>query len=80
MRDQAVAGAAVKAPNVDELPAEVLEIAMDEGASNWLRGALFDAIAQRDPLDALHDAEALAGALKSWVKHVFRVHGVEMPA
>lgn len=70
---------AVKAPNVDDLPSEVLAVVGDDSASHWLRCNLFEAIARRDPLDALNDAQALTTALEAWAKHVFRVHGLELP-
>lgn len=68
-----------RAPTVDELPADVLAIACDDDASHWLRCNLFEAIARRDPLDALNDAQALATALESWARHVFRINGLELP-
>jgi len=42
------------------LPSEIMR---DMGASYWLKDALKSAM-QRDPVDALNDAEALASALK----------------
>lgn len=68
-----------RAPGLDDLPHEVAALIRDESASHWLRGSLFEAVAKRDPLDALHDAQALATALETWARHVFRLHGVDMP-
>lgn len=66
-------------PTLDELPHEVAAVINDGAASHWLRGSLFDAVSQRDPLDALHDAQALTTALETWARHVFRLHGMDMP-
>ena len=63
----------------DDLPAEVLAVVHDDATSHWLRVNLWDAIARRDPLDALADAQALATALEAWTRHVFRRHGLDMP-
>lgn len=68
-----------RAPLLDELPHDVAAVIRDGSASDWLRSTLFDAIAKRDPLDALHDAQALTTSLQSWAQHVFRLHGVELP-
>jgi hypothetical protein len=42
---------------------EVSDILQDPSASDWLKGALRTAL-ERDPVDALNDALALAGALE----------------
>jgi hypothetical protein len=68
-----------RAPQIEDLPHDVAEVIQDESASTWLRANLFNAVAKRDPLDALHDAQALATALQSWAQHVFRLHGMELP-
>ena len=44
-------------------PAEVSDILQDPSASDWLKGALRTAL-ERDPVDALNDALALAGVLE----------------
>lgn len=62
-----------------DLPAAVLALVHDDATSHWLRVNLWDAIALRDPLDALADAQALAQALEEWAAHVFRRHGLELP-
>ena len=41
----------------------------DESASDWLRGALRTAL-ERDPVDALNDALALAAALEGRLRSV----------
>lgn len=68
-----------RAPGLDDLPHEVAALIRDESASHWLRGSLYEAVAKRDPLDALHDAQALATALETWTRHVFKLHGMELP-
>ena len=70
---------AARVPTVGDLPADVLAVMTDDSASHWLRCNLFELIARRDPLDALNDAQALATALESWARHVFRVNGLELP-
>lgn len=66
-------------PTLSDLPHEVAAVINDGAASHWLRGELAWAVTNRDPLDALHDAQALATALETWTRHVFKLHGVEMP-
>lgn len=41
----------------------------DAAASNWLKGALREAL-QRDPVDALNDALVLAAVLESHLREV----------
>jgi hypothetical protein len=45
------------------------EILDDPAASDWLKGALQSAL-ERDPVDALNDALALAGALEARLRVV----------
>jgi hypothetical protein len=45
------------------------EILDDPAASDWLKGALRTAL-ERDPVDALNDALALAGALETRLRVV----------
>ena len=68
----------MRAPSLDELPHEVAALIRDDSASHWLRGSLFEAVSKRDPLDALHDAQALTTALETWARHVFKLHGMEL--
>lgn len=68
-----------RTPTLDDLPHDLAALMRDGSASSWLRCNLFESIVQRDPLDALHDAQALTTALQSWAQHVFKLHGVEMP-
>lgn len=63
----------------DDLPSEVLAIVNDDAASAWLKQNLWHSILHRDPVDAVSDAEALAGALQAWTRHVFQAHGVALP-
>jgi hypothetical protein len=44
-------------------PVQVSDILQDPSASDWLKAALRTAL-ERDPVDALNDALALAGALE----------------
>lgn len=53
-------GIAYQRPNYRAL---VARIANDQSASYWLKAAVI-ASDQRDPVDALHDAEALVEACK----------------
>ena len=68
-----------RALGLDDLPHEVAALIRDDSASHWLRGSLFEAVSKRDPLDALHDAQALTTALETWTRHVFKLHGMELP-
>ena len=70
---------AARVPTVGDLPADVLAVMTDDSASHWLRSNLFELIARRDPLDSYADAQALAQALESWARHVYRLHGLEFP-
>ncbi|KDB52933.1 hypothetical protein X805_14760 [Sphaerotilus natans subsp. natans DSM 6575] len=63
-----------------DLPPEVLAIVNDDAASAWLKKNLWHSILHRDPVDAASDAEALAGALQAWTRHVFQLHGVVLPS
>jgi hypothetical protein len=45
------------------VPAQVSDILQDASASDWLKGALRTSL-ERDPVDALNDALALAGVLE----------------
>ena len=45
------------------VPAQASDILQDASASDWLKGALRTAL-ERDPVDALNDALALAGVLE----------------
>ena len=47
----------------------VEEVTSDESASDWLKAALRTAL-ERDPVDALNDALALAAALEGRVRSV----------
>ena len=47
----------------------VEEVMSDESASDWLRAALRTAL-ERDPVDALNDALALAAALEGRLRSV----------
>jgi hypothetical protein len=47
----------------------------DPGASHWLKAALRESM-ERDPVDALNDALALAGALEERLRQVM---GLEDP-
>lgn len=62
-----------------DVPPEVLRLVNDESTSDWLRAALWKSLT-RDPLDALNDAQALAGAVEAWTRRVFLAAGYEMPA
>ena len=44
-------------------PAQAPDILQDASATDWLKGALRTAL-ERDPVDALNDALALAGVLE----------------
>ena len=50
----------------------VEEVMSDESASDWLKAAL-EAALQRDPVDALNDALALAAALEERLRTVLRL-------
>lgn len=63
---------------LDGVPAEVRQIIDDDGASAWLRAALWSALL-RDPVDALNDADALRAAIESWTAEVLRASGVTPP-
>lgn len=79
MSDVTMTDTAPAAGAADDLPAEVLAVVHADETSHWLRVNLWDAIARRDPLDALADAQALTTALEAWTKHVFRQHGLDVP-
>ena len=49
--------------------AAVEEVISDESASDWLKAALRTAL-ERDPVDALNDALALAAALEGRLRSV----------
>lgn len=66
-------------PNVTDVPGDVLALVNDDATSHWLRVNLFELICRRDPLDALNDAQALAVAMESWAKSVFRAAGHDLP-
>ena len=57
----------MKAMPTPEIEGE--EILDDPAASDWLKGALRTAL-ERDPVDALNDALALAGALEARLRVV----------
>lgn len=61
------------------MPPDVFDLVCDPATSHWLRANVIHLITQRDPLDALHDAEELVSAMTSWTRSVFRASGVEMP-
>jgi len=52
-------------PGVDEVIA-------DPAASNWLKSALRESL-ERDPVDALNDALALAGILEDRLRHALEL-------
>lgn len=48
------------------------EVLADPAASNWLKTALRESLV-RDPVDALHDVQTLAGILEGRVHQAFVV-------
>lgn len=60
-------------------PAEdagVEAVLADESASYWLKNALREAL-ERDPVDSLNDALALAGILEDRLRGVFNLDDIE---
>jgi hypothetical protein len=58
--------------SIEAPPIDAEEILADPAASGWLKEALRSAL-ERDPVDALNDALALAGALEDRLRIVLEL-------
>jgi hypothetical protein len=54
----------------DDLPPEVLAIAFDDDASDWLRGSFWHLLLRCNPSDAEEDAKRLHDAMTAWSHYV----------
>jgi len=62
--------------NTTDRPPRVHELLSAPDVSYWFKNALRSAL-QRDPVDAVKDAELLAEVLRGWLADVFSAHGVD---
>lgn len=61
--------------NTTNRPPRVHELLSAPDVSDWFKNALTSAL-QRDPVDAVKDAELLSEVLRGWLADVFEANGI----